>query len=108
MFGPGDGGVEPAVVLFGAATEALVKDDDRAEGGSLGLVTGDRVAPAALDETAARCPFMTVTVRVKDNMVVIFAAPELLLARDRETVIGLDFGTEGTRIMRMRSHVGEL
>lgn len=107
MFGPGDGGIEPAVVILGAPAEAFVKDNYRAEGGSLGLVTGDRVAPAGLDQTTANLPFMTMAVWVVEDVIVVFAAPELVLPRDLQAILGLDPGVECPRIMRMRSHTAQ-
>ena len=73
----------------------------------MGLVTGDGVAPARLDQPAARQPFIPIAVGVVEHVIIVFPAPELLLARDHETILGPDRGAEGARVMRMRVHVGE-
>ena len=70
-------------------------------------MTGDGVSPARFDQTAACHPFIAIPVWIEEDVVIVFAAPELLLARDRETVLGLDCGTKGARIMRMRAHMAE-
>ena len=73
---------------IGRAAEAVVEDDDVVPGAALRLVDGDGVAPAGLDQGAPQMRSHGGRVRVEDDVVVVFAAPEVLAAGDLLAVLG--------------------